>query len=618
LASLSLAISLLGCGDGRPALTADGGDARDAPVGDVDAPAGDGNVTDWSPDADAAGGDAPIDGGGTDASGDGDAGPQLPPLVPPTVDCTPYAGLPACVLHVAPGGAAAGATAGLTWATAFGDLQDALDRATCACTVHVAAGTYLPSRGPDPADPDPRAHAFLIWPRVRVLGGFAGTEDNPAMRPGDRPTILSGDIGEVGLRDDNTYHVVLPADGASLDRVTVSGGQANGFNIGQGVGAGIFVVGAHLSLVDVTVVDNDAGTGAGLWADDQSKLTVGGGLFARNVAEVGGGIATGAATEIIGTTFTDNLGVFVGGAISSNAQKLEVRRAAFDRNRGDFGASIAVSAGDALVERTWFEGNHAGLFGGALFVRLGAHARLTNSVVAANSSVGHAGALTVWTASLDVDACTIADNSATFGGAVLVKDGARVSLTDTVLWRNSDDLGKTFFLEGENNQLTVTSCAVPAEVPATASISADPGAPLLGNVPLATRFAEARGTTGDAVILANADKHFTAGDRVELGDDGVSRSVTAVTASTITISPPWPTITPRFLRVDRWAAAAPSLTMDLAPTAGSPLVDAASAAAPMLDVALRGRVDVPGVGSSCVGAAGTCGADLGAIEYQPK
>src|SRR4029078_10315648 len=108
-------------------------------------------------------------------------------------------------------------------------------------------------------------------------------------------------------------------------------------------------------------------------------------------------------TTIEGTLFYENVGVFVGGAVASQSPSLQVSNATFTRNRGDFGASIALSAGDGVIKQCWFEGNVAGLFGGALFLRLGSHARLTNSVVVANSSVGHGGGITVWTAKLDVD-----------------------------------------------------------------------------------------------------------------------------------------------------------------------------------------------------------------------
>lgn len=532
------------------------------------------------------------------SDGGDEAGGALPVLVPPAVDCTPYKNV-SCALRVAPGGKAT--NDGLTWATALSDVQDALDRATCGCQVWIAGGRYLPSRGADPTDPDPRAVSFLLWPGSRVLGGFAGIESAENERTDGHETILSGDLGDPATRDDNAYHVVWPGDATYLDRITVSGGHANGFNLGQGLGAGVFMVGATVELRDSTVSDNDAGSGGGLWADEGSHLQVTRGTFARNLADVGGGISTSAAGATIeGTRFVENVGVFIGGAVA-NQGALWIRNAIFTRNRGDFGASVALSAGHGEISQCWFEGNIAGLFGGALFLRLGSSAHLTNSVAVANSSVGHGGALTAWTASLDVDQCTIVDNSAAFGGAVVIKDGSHVTLASSVLWRNSDDAGKTFFQEGDGNQLTVDNCDLPtAEVPgSTNSFDANP---LLGNVPLATRFAESLGSSTERITLAQADQHFAAGDRIELGDDGLERHVTDVLPGSIGVAPAWSAVTPRWLRVDKWAPDVPSLTLDLVPRDGSPLVNAVVKPTTTTDVLGRPRVGV---------------SDIGALEYQP-
>jgi hypothetical protein len=549
--ALGAGLLALGCGRSKPVGGDASADSRDAA------------------EASEAPGGETFDGSNPDTADDGggDAGyPSLPTLVPPAVDCTPYKTV-SCVLHVSPGGKAM--NDGLTWATALRDVQDALDRVSCGCQVWVSAGTYVPTRAADPTDPDPRAASFLLWKGSRLLGGFAGTESAENERTAGHETILSGELGDPGTRDDNAYHVVWPGDATYLDRVTVSGGHANGFNVGQGLGAGVFMVGAVIEIRDSTVSDNDAGSGGGLWADEASHFQVTRGTFARNLADVGGGIATSSADATIeGTRFVENVGVFVGGGVASTGQ-VWIRNATFTRNRGDFGACVALSAGHGEISQSWFEGNVAGLFGGAVFLRLGATGHLTNSVVVASSSVGHGGALTVWTASLDVDTTTIVDSSAAFGGAVVVKDGAQLSLSKSILWRNSDDAGKTFFFDGMASQTTVDQCDLPvAEVPgSTASFDADPQ---LANVPLATRFAESKGTRADQITLAQADQHFTVGDRIELGDDGVERTVTEVTAGTITFTPAWATETPRWLRVDRWAKSAPSLKLDLTPAAGSP------------------------------------------------
>jgi Right handed beta helix region len=555
-----------------------------------------------------AGPDAPIDGAGevtadaTDApvsDGATDLGDAAPPfslgLTPPAVDCAPYAGMSACALRVTPGPPLAGAD-GLTWQTALSDVQQALDRATCGCAVWIAGGTYLPTRSLDApgAAPDPRNLSFVLWPGLRVLGGFAGGEADASARAPGHETILSGDLGAAGARDDNAYHVAIGADGAELDGLTLSGGEANGFEAGQSVGAGLFTFGASMTLRNITISDNAADSGAGIFGDEPSRPHLVGCTLARNTANHGGALLVlGDSAVIEGSLFEDNVGVFSGPAITDFANTLTTTDSRFLRNRGDSGGAVTVSAGQATFDRCWFEGNEAGSFGGAMLVRFGATARLASSVLVANGSVGYGGAIAVWTASIDVEGATITDNHAAFGGAFLVKDGARLGLGDSVVWQNDDDKGRAFYLDGSASTIDVATCDAPPEVAAVASFDADPR---LANVAHATRFAVRMGTK-DQVPITGADRLFTADDRIELGDDGVERRVTAVSGDDLSFAPPLAAPALRFLRIDLWAATAPTLDLDLLPTPGSPLVDAASAAAPPSDVRSHARVGPPDIGA---------------------
>jgi hypothetical protein len=573
---LGLGATLAACGSSSapPDAGADGGGDR---VGDV------------------AG--APTDAADGAGDGAGDAAPFTLGLSPPAVDCHPYTGLAACVLHVSPNPAAADAD-GLTWGTAFSSVQPALDRATCGCAVWIAAGTYLPTMSLDApgAGPDPRNRSFVLWPGARVLGGFAGTEASADARATGHETILSGDLGVAGSTDDNAYHVVVGADGAELDGLTLRGGEANGFLPAQGVGAGILALDASMTLRDLVISDNDAGSfGGGVFCDEASSVHVVGCTFARNTSNDGGGlVALGASAVVERSLFLDGVGVFSGPAITQFARTLKVTDTRFLRNRGDSGGAVTASGGDATFERCWFEGNEAGSFGGAMLVRFGASVHLTSSVLVANGSVGFGGALAVWTSLLDVTSSTIVDDVAAFGGgAFLVKDGAQLGLADSVVWRSADDSGRAFDLDGAPSTLDVRTSDLPLEVPAVLSFDADPE---LANVPLATRFAEQDGG-GDHFPVAGADAVFAVGDRIEIGDDGVERHVTAVSGDDVSFTPALDAAVPRFQRIDKWSPSAPSLTLDLAPQLGSPLIDAASAAAPPLDVNGRPRVRAPDIGA---------------------
>ena len=115
---------------------------------------------------------------------------------------------------------------GLTWATAFTDLNLALAAVSAGDQIWVAKGTYKPTTTTN------RAATFLITQECSIYGGFNGTETAATMaNPTANPTILSGDIGTVGDPTDNSYHVVTyespSASIITMNGFTITGGNAN-------------------------------------------------------------------------------------------------------------------------------------------------------------------------------------------------------------------------------------------------------------------------------------------------------------------------------------------------------------------------------------------------------
>ena len=86
---------------------------------------------------------------------------------------------------------------GMTWATAFKSLQDAIDAASPVGgdVIRVAGGIYVPSKRA--IESVPRTETFLLdFPELSIQAGFAGMNaPDPDLRdPVMFPTILSGNI----------------------------------------------------------------------------------------------------------------------------------------------------------------------------------------------------------------------------------------------------------------------------------------------------------------------------------------------------------------------------------------------------------------------------------------
>jgi hypothetical protein len=157
---------------------------------------------------------------------------------------------------------ASGANNGTSWTDAYSDLQSALATAGATDEIWVAAGTYKPTATAD------RTISFALKNGVGIYGGFAGTETMLSQRnPAANVTILSGDIGTVGVATDNSYHVVA-SDGTVtatgiLDGFTVTAGRADGGSDPTDRGAGAYVNGGSPAFVRCTFSNGYAGNRGG-------------------------------------------------------------------------------------------------------------------------------------------------------------------------------------------------------------------------------------------------------------------------------------------------------------------------------------------------------------------
>ena len=189
---------------------------------------------------------------------------------------------------------------GTTWTTAYSNLQTALINAPLDAEIWVAQGIYKPTSTAD------RTISFNIPNRIKLLGGFLGTETTKNQRNFNiNPTILSGEIGSPSTVGDNSYHVVTffaVSDNTVLDGFTIKDGNANlsanriqpspnppisSMTVNNGGGIGLDN-GSSPMIINCKIISNDAIFGGGLFATNNSNPTVRNTIFRNNQATFGG------------------------------------------------------------------------------------------------------------------------------------------------------------------------------------------------------------------------------------------------------------------------------------------------------------------------------------------
>ena len=185
------------------------------------------------------------------------------------------------IRYVTPSGA--GERTGAGWANASNNLQDMINKSSAGDEIRVAAGWYSPqwtangynaSTSTFPTTDGGSANAFVLKEGVKVYGGFAGTETSLSGRS-EAASVLSGG---------NCCHVVIGEGITSatvLDCFFVTCGNANGnaditvngYNITGNNSGGIYNVSSSPTLVKLTVSENSAYEGGGMYNTSKSSST---------------------------------------------------------------------------------------------------------------------------------------------------------------------------------------------------------------------------------------------------------------------------------------------------------------------------------------------------------
>lgn len=435
-----------------------------------------------------------------------------------------YIGLPAAVLWCsAPLSAAVtyvdadatGTGTGTSWADAYDDLQDALAVVANGSQVWIAEGTYKPSSTGD------RNASFVVPSGVELYGGFVGTETQLDQRdPETYETILSGDIGIIDDKTDNSLHVVTTSGtntNTLLDGLIIRDGYGDGA-FPNSHGAGVFNQAGSPTVRNCSFIGNDGESGGGIYNGSggnphivdcffllNTSTTRGGAIynssstaaiencvFSENSAAFSGGAVADffATSTMTGCRFLDNAAQFNGGAVYGTASSNQtLTDCEFTgnfvysnfSNSSDGGGGYYNNSGNAIVRDCVFEDNLANRRGGGIYTT-GGTLELSRTFFLDNYAADDGGGLYHISTATDMVSCRFIRNSANTGGGIY-NSGADPALS------NIEFIGNQAFDRG-------------------AGFRSDSGNPVLTHVTLASNVATNQGgglyLNGGTTTLANA------------------------------------------------------------------------------------------------------------------
>ncbi len=285
---------------------------------------------------------------------------------------------------------------GMSWTSAYTNLQDALAVAQAGDEIWVAAGVYYPDEGGGQTDNDVTA-SFALTDGVEIYGGFAATETERSQRqPKTKVTVLSGDIDGNDIKDGqgvvtttnningaNAYHVIFNSDVSStavLDGFTITAGDVDvtGFcPDNNNCGGGMYNIRSSPVMSQISFRGNRAGAhGGGMVNWDNSHPKMSQISFSGNSAtHHGGGMINSHSShpEMSQVSFSGNFAAVGGGMFNQNNSHPEMSQVSFSgNNAANFGGGMYNQNSSPHIINSIFWGNAAN-------VQMDAPAQIANS-----------------------------------------------------------------------------------------------------------------------------------------------------------------------------------------------------------------------------------------------
>lgn len=347
---------------------------------------------------------------------------------------------------------------GASWGTAYRYLSDALAAAAIPANniteVRIGQGTYVTDQSnANPTGTGLSTASFLLVSGIPVRGGYAGFGSaTPDVRdPLAQPTVLTADIGVVGVIADNSYNVLrgsATTTNITLDGLVIRDGNADDNGPGGGdmkvFGGGVHLPNGALTLINC-VVESNRSTNAGGGIYVGGALSATGGRFSGNVTTVGTGgaisVPGSGAVNLVGVEFDGNSAKGVGGGVAAFARPIVVSGCTFSDNvsTGPGGYYVSDNAGGAI----WADGGSVTINGAPSFFT--------------DNSAKNGGAIALRNASLNATGATFDGQVATSVGGAVWADAMAITLTNCTVTNNTTTIdGGALFHSASSGGSSVT------------------------------------------------------------------------------------------------------------------------------------------------------------------
>ena len=303
---------------------------------------------------------------------------------------------------------------GTTWPEAFLTIQEAVNAAGEGDEIWLKKGTYSLSA------------QINIDKAAAIYGGFAGSETQRDQR--DVATNVTSIDGQGSV-----YHCFYITADATIDGLTITGGNANGVSPDH-TGGGIYIYQSFPRITNCIISENTAEYGGGVY-NLYSSPTITGCTFTKNsTIKSGGGIYNNydSSPAITDCNFSENSASFSGGGIlNSNNSSPTITNCAFTENSAVWGGGIFNDNSSPIITNCTFSGNSATVSGGGMYIDTSSPT-ITNCNFSENSAEWGGGIYNE-ESSPTITTCTFTENSATRSGGAINNNNSSPEMTECLI-----------------------------------------------------------------------------------------------------------------------------------------------------------------------------------------